>query len=410
MASSEDLCRMSVGDVVPVKIDVENSRGRAFAFGSVKLELALTPTFGGGHPHHGCAPGRKDVDVQLEKSAAITLVVSDLQTLSGVIEDMPPPSSEPLRVDPSSPLVDILLLRGRRPLLLAVVAPVVFGSLRLMLQMTAATTFQWAVFFAILFASRIDNALERIVGAPRDSLRPRHGGCQRTPAADYPPTCQQLPERGTDRTISTPELTAEVGNRQSHDANPLSNEQWRALIALHRTLLYGTVPAFSDTWIDSSGNSGRYRMAVEGDDIRDRELPEDYALRGLVFTERYYPEKFFAESFDVEEKYFEIPSMMEVRKDAILSLTLSTCRICDDTTHEFRTASEFSEHCSVCGRRVRDKTNRRACSNLHVSSRIRTPSHPGEKEPPGQAEKGSCLSSLFLRPTCLGACTVLTFR
>ncbi|KAM0360231.1 hypothetical protein ACHAPK_011855, partial [Fusarium culmorum] len=136
----------------------------------------------------------------------------------------------------------------------------------------------------------------------------------------------------------------EVHNAQSSntDANSkLNNEQWQALIALHRTLLhehhdfflasqhpsaspalrrlaskyamparmwrhgihsflellrhrlpaslehmltflnlaysmmallYETVPAFEDTWIECLGDLGRYRMAIEDDDIRDREV------------------------------------------------------------------------------------------------------------------------------------------
>jgi hypothetical protein len=136
----------------------------------------------------------------------------------------------------------------------------------------------------------------------------------------------------------------EVDNTQSSntDANSkLNNEQWQALIALHRTLLhehhdfflasqhpsaspalrrlaskyamparmwrhgihsflellrhrlpaslehmltflylaysmmallYETVPAFEDTWIECLGDLGRYRMAIEDDDIRDREV------------------------------------------------------------------------------------------------------------------------------------------
>ncbi|KAM0400453.1 hypothetical protein ACHAPZ_006620 [Fusarium culmorum] len=136
----------------------------------------------------------------------------------------------------------------------------------------------------------------------------------------------------------------EVDNAQSSntDANSkLNNEQWQALIALHRTLihehhdfflasqhpaaspalrrlaskyamparmwrhgihsflellryrlpsslehmlsflylaysmmarLYETVPEFEDTWIECLGDLGRYRMAIEDDDIRDREV------------------------------------------------------------------------------------------------------------------------------------------
>jgi hypothetical protein len=37
-------------------------------------------------------------------------------------------------------------------------------------------------------------------------------------------------------------------------------------------LLYETVPAFEDTWIECLGDLGRYRMATEDDDIRDREV------------------------------------------------------------------------------------------------------------------------------------------
>ena len=37
-------------------------------------------------------------------------------------------------------------------------------------------------------------------------------------------------------------------------------------------LLYETVPAFEDTWIECLGDLGRYRMAIEDDDVRDRDV------------------------------------------------------------------------------------------------------------------------------------------
>ncbi|KPM41724.1 hypothetical protein AK830_g4819 [Neonectria ditissima] len=37
-------------------------------------------------------------------------------------------------------------------------------------------------------------------------------------------------------------------------------------------LLYETVPAYEDTWIECLGDLGRYRMAIEDEDIRDREV------------------------------------------------------------------------------------------------------------------------------------------
>lgn len=136
----------------------------------------------------------------------------------------------------------------------------------------------------------------------------------------------------------------DVDEKQSHEnsrQNKLSNEQWQALIALHKTLLhehhdfflasqhpsaspalsrlaakysmpsrmwrhgihaflevlrhrlpesldhmlafiyiaysmmallYETVSTFEDTWIECLGDLGRYRMAIEDDDVRDREV------------------------------------------------------------------------------------------------------------------------------------------
>jgi hypothetical protein len=37
------------------------------------------------------------------------------------------------------------------------------------------------------------------------------------------------------------------------------------------SLLYETVPTFEDTWIECLGDLGRYRMAIEDEDLRDRE-------------------------------------------------------------------------------------------------------------------------------------------
>ncbi|KAF4124398.1 hypothetical protein GMORB2_5064 [Geosmithia morbida] len=52
-----------------------------------------------------------------------------------------------------------------------------------------------------------------------------------------------------------------------------------------------------------------------------RPLPEDFAMRGLVYTEDYYPIYWFRDSrVEEEEKFFEMTSMMETRKERILWL------------------------------------------------------------------------------------------
>ncbi|EPE25308.1 TPR-like protein [Glarea lozoyensis ATCC 20868] len=56
---------------------------------------------------------------------------------------------------------------------------------------------------------------------------------------------------------------------------PASPEHMLAFIYLAYSmmaLVYEPVPAFENTWIECLGDLGRYRMAIEDDDIRDREL------------------------------------------------------------------------------------------------------------------------------------------
>ncbi|KAI5811270.1 hypothetical protein DFH27DRAFT_19132 [Peziza echinospora] len=56
---------------------------------------------------------------------------------------------------------------------------------------------------------------------------------------------------------------------------PLSLEHMLSFIYLAYSimaLLYETVPAFEETWIECLGDLGRYRMAIEDDDFRDREV------------------------------------------------------------------------------------------------------------------------------------------
>ncbi|KAJ8058491.1 hypothetical protein OCU04_012679 [Sclerotinia nivalis] len=63
----------------------------------------------------------------------------------------------------------------------------------------------------------------------------------------------------------------------------------------------------------------------EKDDVRP--FPEDFGMRGLLWAEKYFPERWFLdEKTDEEEKYHEFPSMLEQRKERILWLV---CRIAD---------------------------------------------------------------------------------
>jgi len=56
-----------------------------------------------------------------------------------------------------------------------------------------------------------------------------------------------------------------------------------------------------------------------------RPFPEDFALRGLLWAENYFPPEWFThEKIDEEEKHHERPSMTDERKERLLWLA---CRI-----------------------------------------------------------------------------------
>ncbi|KAI6089113.1 hypothetical protein F4821DRAFT_257263 [Hypoxylon rubiginosum] len=80
-----------------------------------------------------------------------------------------------------------------------------------------------------------------------------------------------------------------------------------------------------------------------------RPLPEDFAMKGLLWVDKYYPLDWFSnDKIDDDEKYFEVASMTDHRKERILWLG---CRIAksgrwltyDETSHQFGVVSEYEK-------------------------------------------------------------------
>lgn len=79
-----------------------------------------------------------------------------------------------------------------------------------------------------------------------------------------------------------------------------------------------------------------------------RPLPDDYALRGFPWVEKYFPNGWFSnDKIDDDEKYFEVASMTEERKERALWLG---CRIAaqdgkwlryDPETHQFSVNPQY---------------------------------------------------------------------
>ncbi|KAG7402699.1 Telomerase-binding protein EST1A [Fusarium oxysporum f. sp. rapae] len=86
---------------------------------------------------------------------------------------------------------------------------------------------------------------------------------------------------------------------------------WKLTSIMLNTLLLSCEPGYEIR--------GHFRLPEK--DQLPHPLPEDFAMRGLLYAEDYFPNDWFSnDKIDEDEKYFELPSVTEVRKDRILSL------------------------------------------------------------------------------------------
>ena len=75
-----------------------------------------------------------------------------------------------------------------------------------------------------------------------------------------------------------------------------------------------------------------------------RRLPEDYAMQGLIWSEKVYPKDWLGgEIQDEKEKYINLPSMAMVRLERMLWLgkQMCNCLIWDDATRQFSVIPEY---------------------------------------------------------------------
>jgi len=87
---------------------------------------------------------------------------------------------------------------------------------------------------------------------------------------------------------------------------------------------------------------------IEGEEFprgdSNRPLPDDYALRGLLWTKEYFPNDWFTSRVDDDERYFEVPSMTEERKERILWLACrlsKSGRVLTYRNHQFGVTKEY---------------------------------------------------------------------
>ncbi|CRK25934.1 hypothetical protein BN1708_014366 [Verticillium longisporum] len=108
-----------------------------------------------------------------------------------------------------------------------------------------------------------------------------------------------------------------------------------------------------NTIIAASGNTIRFEDhefpgPIKGESPRP--LPEDFAMRGMIWTNTYFPSKWFSnDKIDDDEKYFEVASMTEERRIRILWIGCQIARHerwlqYDFETHQFAVSPEYDEN------------------------------------------------------------------
>jgi hypothetical protein len=59
---------------------------------------------------------------------------------------------------------------------------------------------------------------------------------------------------------------------------------------------------------------------AEGERKDELPLPEDYLVRGLIWTHNYFPQKWFEREYDEEERYLELASTVKSRMERVIRL------------------------------------------------------------------------------------------
>lgn len=108
----------------------------------------------------------------------------------------------------------------------------------------------------------------------------------------------------------------------------LEGTPWTQLVAFLNTLIKSETQLASQAHLqDSQSHSSNINTLLSADmfssDISrgdEMPLPEDYRIRGLVWTQGYYPKDWFDREHDEEERYLELASTVKGRMERVLRL------------------------------------------------------------------------------------------
>ncbi|KAI3322891.1 hypothetical protein HD806DRAFT_544952 [Xylariaceae sp. AK1471] len=185
---------------------------------------------------------------------------------------------------------------------------------------------------ALMSYGKEENVIMRAIHYQSDekqNLRLESGGTDMKPSKDF--------EDALHLTMGTHEIIF----RRLDDANVLPyihvvmvfmlylSRLPNAMCPLEHRFPWKGLSVLLNSLLDASESRNRIRsdeFPREGNDL-PRPVPEDFALKGLLFVDQYYPSDWFSnEKLEDDEKYFELPSTKDVRKERILWLAYRIAR------------------------------------------------------------------------------------
>ena len=109
----------------------------------------------------------------------------------------------------------------------------------------------------------------------------------------------------------------------------------QAMRCIEAYVPWGGICAFlSSLSTPSRATKLRYKDFPEPEEGPGRPLPEDYVMRGQLYSQWYFPEAWFADAMiDDDERSLETPSMAEPRADRLYWLGRCIASVCLSKMH-----------------------------------------------------------------------------
>ncbi|KAI2468103.1 hypothetical protein F4781DRAFT_422842 [Annulohypoxylon bovei var. microspora] len=211
---------------------------------------------------------------------------------------------------------------------------------------------------ALLSYGQDDNAILK-------TLRPQHSEESAKPDPIIEKAISEYkPSRTEDGAIKLFEDTCDVVLRRLGDLNTLPFLHVVLVFIFHLTHFPGAMPFIEKRFpwklvslqLNSLLLSYREHHRIQDEqfprpdkEFAPRPLPEDFATKGLVWVDKYFPNDWFSnDKIDDDEKYFEVASMTDNRKERILWLGCRIARFAkwltyDETLHQFGVVSSYEK-------------------------------------------------------------------